>query len=69
MVGYLFNTEAEAQEAVKKCNVFYNYPKQNCETANWCNYFYNNGIFIIPFDESIRALLGDPLEIDIKNEI
>ena len=69
MLGYKYNTEQEAINAQKSCNTYYGIPKsENNITQNWCSYSYSDVFWYIIYDESLKLILGTPIEITITNE-
>ena len=64
MLGYKYNTIQEVQEAQSLCDMFYGYPKENSITQHWIDYNFD-GFYYIIFDESIKELLGNPIEFEI----
>lgn len=71
MVGYKYNTEHEAINAVNLCDTYYYYPKQGLETQHWTSYKYSepDGFWYISFDKSIEVVLGQPTEFDVTQSI
>ena len=69
MLGYKYNTEIEAINAQKKCNAFYNIPKNKTDiTQNWCSYEFSENFWYIVYDESLEAILGEPIEFQITQD-
>lgn len=68
MTGYKFNTEQEAQSAVSQCDANFGYPKEGCVTQHWCEYANSelDGFFYIAYDETLNAVLGEPVEFEIS---
>jgi hypothetical protein len=66
-LGYIYNTEDEAKNAVESCNLYYGIPKENCLSTTCCNYDYSlkNNYYFIEFGDTLREVLGEPTEIDI----
>jgi len=71
VLGYKFNTEEEAKEAVKLCDQHYGYPKENCLSTHWCDYEYYNkdDFYYIQYGETLNVVLGEPIELDIDFDI
>lgn len=67
MLGYKYNTESEAQNAVTQCNLHYGYPKIDSITNSWCGYIFSelDGFYYIPHDNSLNIVLGEPIEFII----
>ena len=70
MLGYQYFTEQEAIDARKECADYYGLPKSpEDETIYWVDYNtaqLDTPIFwYIIFDESIRAILGEPTNFEI----
>ncbi len=67
MLGYKFNTEQEALNAVTQCDNHYGYPKQDSMTTNWCWYSFSeaDNFYYITHDESIEVVLGAPSEFEV----
>jgi len=66
MIGYKYTNKQEAISAVTLCNSAYGYPKQST-TTNWIDYQFSeiDGFYFIIFDESVRSILGQPIEFEI----
>ena len=68
-LGYRFNTEQEAKDAIHVLNVYYGIPvSPDATTQSWCDYGYNNEYWYIVWDDSMNIVLGEPIEIVIKIE-
>ena len=74
ITGYKYSTEAEAQTARQQCADYYGLPVSPDDiTKYWVDYkeaSNDNPIFwYIEFDETLRAILGDPItfEVNIQN--
>jgi hypothetical protein len=66
VLGYQFNTEQEAKDAVNALNVYYGIPvTPDAVTQTWCNYGYNGVYWYIVWDDSMNIVLGEPTEINI----
>lgn len=69
LLGYTYPTEQEALDAVQLCDTYYGLPVPGGETLHWCYYktaIYDDPIFwYIMFDESLRVVLGDPIEFQV----
>jgi hypothetical protein len=64
MLGYKYQTEQEAIDARKQCADYYGLPKSPEDvTQFWVDYQEGDGFWYIIFDESIRDILGEPIEI------
>jgi hypothetical protein len=64
MLGYKYQTEQEAIDARKQCADYYGLPKSPEDvTRFWVDYQEGDGFWYIIFDESIRYILGEPIEI------
>jgi hypothetical protein len=64
VLGYKYQTEQEAIEARKQCADYYGLPKSPEDvTQYWVDYQEGDGFWYIIFDESIRDILGEPIEI------
>ena len=69
--GYKYTTEAKAKAAVKACNEYY-LPKLKDSTLNWVGYqkeLNESSFFYILHDKSLNEVLGEPIEIEITEEI
>jgi hypothetical protein len=65
--GYKYQTEQEAQTARKQCADYYGLPKSPEDiTQYWVDYQVADDFFYIIFDESIRDILGEPIEFEIN---
>lgn len=66
MIGYKYIIEQDAINAVNECNLAYGYPKQDT-TTNWIDYQFSDldDFYFIIFDESVRSILGEPIEFTI----
>jgi hypothetical protein len=69
MTGYTYTTEQEAINARELCDNFYGYPIEGAVTSHWINYQFSelDNFYFIIFDESVRTLLGDPIEFDLTD--
>jgi len=67
MVGYKYNTEQEAIDAVALCNEYYGIPvSEDSVTQTFTDYFYNESIgYYIIYSEELQQVLGNPQEIII----
>lgn len=67
MLGYIFTTEAEAQQAQLDCDNYYGLPLPNSDTLHWTNYLYspNDDFWYIIFDASLEVVLGTPNEFEL----
>lgn len=67
MVGYKFITEQEAITAVEMCDSSNGYPLEGAVTSHWIDYQYSvlDDFYFIIFDESVRNILGEPIEFDV----
>ena len=64
-LGYTFNTEQEAKDAVNTLNIYYGIPvSSDAVTQTWCNYYERSGKWLINYDESMMPILGEPIEIN-----
>lgn len=72
LLGYTYPTEQEAMDAVQLCDTYYGLPVPGGETQHWCYYstaIYDDPIFwFITFDESLRVVLGDPIEFQVTEQ-
>jgi len=67
MLGYLFDTEIDAQAAQKLCDDANGIPvSPESETKHWGSYEAIGEKFVIWHDESIGDALGTPLEIEAQ---
>jgi hypothetical protein len=71
VTGYKYTNEQDAIQARQDCADFYGLPKSpEDETIYWVNYntaTEDNPIFwYIVFDESIRAILGEPITFEVN---
>jgi hypothetical protein len=65
-LGYTFNTEQEAQDAVNTLNIYYGIPvSPDAVTQTWCDYYEKEDKWFINYDESMIPVLGQPIEINI----
>lgn len=71
MLGYKYNTEQEAQNAVLLCDNHYGYPKQDCITQQWCEYNFSelDNFYYIIYNETIEIILGTPVEFEVTQAI
>jgi hypothetical protein len=72
MLGYKYNTEAEAINARELCDTYYGIPVAPDDvTQNWVDYQFaelNNPQFLyIVFDESLTPILGTPTQFEVVN--
>lgn len=66
--GYIFDSEQDAINAREKCDVYFGIPVSSEDvTQNWCEYFFAElqGFYYIIFDESLRHIFGEPLDLEI----
>ena len=73
MLGYQYFIEQEAIDARKECADYYGLPKTPDDiTQYWVDYNtaeFNTPIFwYIVFDESIRAILGEPTNFEVTTQ-
>ena len=71
ITGYKYTNEQEAIDARKQCADYYGLPVAPDDvTQYWVDYEtaeLDNPIFwYIVFDESIRVILGEPTEFEVK---
>ena len=69
--GYKYTTEVEATEAVEACNEHY-LPKLKDSTLNWVGYqeeLNEPSFFYILHHESLNEVLGEPIKIEITEDI
>jgi hypothetical protein len=65
-LGYRYNTEQEAKDAVRAINIFHGIPvSADATTQTWCDYGYNNEYWYIVWDNTLNLILGEPTEITI----
>ena len=67
MLGYKYNTEQEAINAQTLCDNAYGYPLQDATTSHWVDYQFSttDSFYFIAFNESIREILGEPIEFEV----
>ena len=70
ITGYKYTNEQEAIDARESCDSFYGIPvTPNDITQNWVDYQtadLDTPIFYyITFDESIKPILGEPINFDV----
>ncbi len=70
VLGYKYTNEQEAIDAREQCDAYYGIPvSPNDVTQNWVDYKtaeLDNPIFYyITFDESLRVVLGDPINFEV----
>jgi hypothetical protein len=70
MLGYQYNTEAEAIAARQQCDAFYRIPKSPDDvTQHWVNYNFAElntpQFWYIVFDDSLLPVLGQPTEFEV----
>tara|TARA_R100000900_G_scaffold145687_1_gene132247 strand:+ start:1773 stop:2012 length:240 start_codon:yes stop_codon:yes gene_type:complete len=70
VLGYKYTLESEAIQARKECADYYGLPTSPDNiTIYWVDYFEavdNTPVFwYIVFDESVRAILGNPTTFDV----
>ncbi len=70
VLGYKYTVESEAIQARKECADYYGLPTSPDNiTIYWVDYFEaldNTPVFwYIVFDESVRAILGNPTRFDV----
>ena len=73
ITGYKYTNEQEAIDARKQCADYYGLPKTPDDvTQYWVDYEtaeLDTPIFwYIVFDESIRAILGEPTQFEVTQE-
>ena len=73
ITGYKYTNEQEAIDARKQCADYYGLPKTPDDvTQYWVDYEtaeFDTPIFwYIVFDESIRAILGEPTQFEVTQE-
>ena len=73
ITGYKYLTEQESIDARKQCADYYGLPKTPTDTTlYWVDYneaSLDTPIFwYITFDESIRDILGEPIEFNVTIE-
>ena len=70
--GYKYATEPKAKDAVKACNNYY-LPNVKDTTKNWIIYnkaeFNKPAFFYIKYHHSLNEVLGEPMQIEIKEII
>jgi hypothetical protein len=69
--GYKYTTEAQAKAAVKACNDYY-LPNVKESTLNWVKYqaeLDEPAFFYILHNPSLNEVLGEPVQIEIKETI
>lgn len=69
-LGYKYNTEIEALNAVQLCNTYYGIPVSPDDiTTNYCYYFFGqdtiSSFYYINYYESLVVVLGQPTTITI----
>ena len=71
MLGYKYNTEQEAQNAVLLCDNYYGYPNPDRLTQHACGYYYSeqDNFYYTYYDESLEVVLGTPVEFEITRPI
>lgn len=70
--GYKYTTEQEAIASQTQCDTFYGIPKTPTDiTQHWIGYNFAElnepQFYYITFDESLTSILGEPIEIEIKD--
>ena len=66
-LGYRFDTEQEAQDAIHALNVYYGIPvTPDAITQRWCDYFFNGEYWYIIWDDTMNVVLGEPIEVTIE---
>jgi hypothetical protein len=67
MLGYTFATEQEAIDSRILCDTYYGYPLEGAVTSHWIDYEFSSldNFYYIIFDESVREILGNPIEFEI----
>lgn len=73
MIGYKYDTKEKAMLARKKCADYYGLPKTPTSTTiykvNYLKASLDTPIFwYIPFDESIRVVLGESETFNVTEE-
>lgn len=64
MIGYKYNTEQEAQQAIDLINTTLGIPvSPDAVTQTWTNYEQGEGFYYIIADDTIINILGEPIEI------
>lgn len=66
MLGYIYNTIQEVHQVQLLCDNFYGYPKENSITQHWIDFDFDGVKYYIIYDESIRDILGYPIEFEIN---
>lgn len=64
--GYIFNSESEASELIKKLDEIKGLPTECGSTLTYCNFEVINEKIIIRCDDFIESVIGEkPQEIEI----
>lgn len=68
--GYQYTTEQEAINAREACDTYYGIPiSPDDVTHNWVDYqfakFNTPQFWYIVFDESLKPILGEPIEFEV----
>ena len=71
-LGYKYNTEAEALNAVQLCNTYYGIPASPEDvTINYCYYYFGQDtistFYYIYYYDTLVVVLGEPTTITIDN--
>jgi hypothetical protein len=67
-IGYIYQTEQEAQNAIELCNQFYGIPHSPDDTTTeYTDYLYSEGnnFYYIIFDSTLEIVLGEPEVFEI----
>jgi hypothetical protein len=62
-IGYIYQTEEQAQNAVELCNQYYGIPHSPEDTTTqYTDYLYSvgNNFYYIIFDPTLEIVLGEP---------
>lgn len=67
---YIFNSESEATELIKKLDKIKGLPTKCMSTLTYCNFEVINDKIVIRWDEFIESIIGKkPIILEIKEQI
>jgi len=71
MIGYKYNTEQEAKDACKQCDIHYGIPngQSNEVTQKWVDYRFAElntpQFYYIVWNDTLNVVLGEPTEFEV----
>lgn len=67
-IGYIYATEADAMDAVARVNAHYGVPVKGGVTTDWVGFQQRGDEWVIVYDESLEAVLGEPIVLPVIEE-